>query len=616
MLYALLIVLCFALVGIALFFFLRAGELKAQVSQLETAWKEREGAYESELSRLEKIRHIPNVIEKARRTEAEIAAKIAEAERRSQEIIDFATAEAQEQARKIRAQADGEATITHDAAQRVKDEAYRLRREAQVTLAEASKEARDIASKARKDAKEKREQADTALNGATTLALQIRLDAEARARAIDADAFAARGKAREYEDVIQALERTIKRYENVPIAPLPHALDELADEFGFSKPGEKLKLARERTRLMQRNGTAATCGYPDGWKRDHALKFVLGTFNGQVDTILSRVRSGNHARLAQEMKDAYALVNKDGEVYKDARIQREYLDARLGELKAAVAVQRLKEQAREEQRAIREQIREEQRAKREIERAIKQAAREEELVNRAIARIREQFEQASESEKAKYQAQLSDLNAKLLEAEEKGRKALSMAQQTKKGHVYVISNVGSFGEDVYKIGLTRRLDPLERVRELGDASVPFPFDVHAMLSSDDAPALEIALHRLFVERQVNKVNKRKEFFKLPLSDIREAVEKLQIDATWTLQAEAAQYRESLALDQAMKTDSTLKERWLEEQATFNFEDELSDEDESEQEAVGSNTVARGPSLPGGAGAPLRSRPPAPVRPGA
>ena len=100
------------------------------------------------------------------------------------------------------------------------------------------------------------------------------------------------------------------------------------------------------------------------------------------------------------------------------------------------------------------------------------------------------------------EAQLRELNVKLVEAEEKSMKAISMAQQTKKGHVYIISNLGSFGEDVYKIGLTRRLDPNERVRELGDAGVPFPFDVHAMLASDDAPALETALHRRFVERQV------------------------------------------------------------------------------------------------------------------
>jgi hypothetical protein len=258
-------------------------------------------------------------------------------------------------------------------------------------------------------------------------------------------------------------------------------LDELAEEYRFDNSGARLQLARERTKLMQANGTAATCGYPDGWKKDHALKFVLSTFNGKVDTILSRLKPGNQGKLIQEIKDSYAQVNMDGEVYKNARIQEEYLDSRLEEVKWGVAVQKLKERAREEQRAIKEQIREEQRAKKEIEKAIKQAEREEEIVNKAIAKLRKQFEEASGAEKARLEAQLEDLNVKLAEAEEKGRRAISMAQQTKQGHVYIISNLGSFGENVYKVGLTRRLDPTERVRELGDASVPFPFDVHAML---------------------------------------------------------------------------------------------------------------------------------------
>ena len=367
--------------------------------------------------------------------------------------------------------------------------------------------------------------------------------------------------------------------------PPAHILDELAEEFGFSKAGEKLKLARERTKLMQMKGTAATCGYADGWKKDHALKFVLSTFNGKVDTVLSRVKPGKQGKLIQEIKDAYALVNHDGEVYKNARIQDEYLDSRLDELKWAVAVQNLKEKTREEQRAIREQIREEEKARREIERAIKQAEREEELVNKAIAKIRKQFEEANESERAKLEAQLLELNVKLVEAEEKSMKAISMAQQTKKGHVYLISNIGSFGEDVYKIGLTRRLDPNERVRELGDASMPFPFDVHAMLASDDAPALETALHQRFLERQVNKINKRKEFFRVCLTELKQAAEELGLEAVWTLTAEAAQYRETLALEQAMKTDADLKRKWMEEQNKFELEDESLDESDRELEEI-------------------------------
>ncbi|RYG94227.1 GIY-YIG nuclease family protein [archaeon] len=103
----------------------------------------------------------------------------------------------------------------------------------------------------------------------------------------------------------------------------------------------------------------------------------------------------------------------------------------------------------------------------------------------------------------KLQAQIDRLELELLAAQEKKERALSMAQQTKRGHVYVISNIGSFGENVYKIGMTRRLEPLDRVRELGDASVPFQFDVHAMIYSDEARTLENELHKAFTNKKVN-----------------------------------------------------------------------------------------------------------------
>ena len=133
-------------------------------------------------------------------------------------------------------------------------------------------------------------------------------------------------------------------------------------------------------------------------------------------------------------------------------------------------------------------------------------------------KARKEAERATDEQKIEYEAKLADLAAKLAAAEAKNQRALSMAQQTRAGHVYVISNVGSFGEDVYKrIGLTRRLEPMDRIRELGDASVPFDFDVHAMVTSDDAPALERELQRRFVRQQVNKVNARKEFFRVKLT---------------------------------------------------------------------------------------------------
>lgn len=596
MLYIVLSLIFLSLSGAACFYFFRSRELGSRLRRSEEIWEEKERAYTEELTRLEKIRHIPDVIDRARRTKSDVEAKLAEAERRADEILQRAVMEAQERSRGLRIDGEKELESAREAARRLQAEAAALKAEeheaarvakqqATQMLEEAAKEARELASGARKDSKEKREKAASALDQATRYALSIRLKAEEEAREIAGEAYDARGKIKDLEAAAEALQNRIKKYEGVYPVPPAHVLDELAEELGFSKAGEKLKLARERTQLMQANGTAAACGYPDGWKRDHALKFVLGTFNGKVDTILSRLKSGNQGKLTQEIKDAYALVNKDGEVYKNARIQPEYLDSRLEEVKWGAAVQKIKEKAREEQRAIREQIREEERAKKEIAKAIKQAEREEELVNKAIAKVRKQFEEASGAEKARFEAELQELNVKLGEAEERGRRAISMAQQTKKGHVYIISNVGSFGENVYKVGMTRRLDPTERVRELGDASVPFPFDVHAMISSEDAPALETALHRRFVERQVNKINRRREFFRVGLQELREAVEAMNAEAVWTIEAEAAQYRETLVLEQAMKSDAGLRRKWMEEQATFRFDDESLEESIQELEEV-------------------------------
>jgi len=590
--YTVLILISLCLLAAALFYFFRSMELLAQLRQAA----EKEESYLSELAKLEKLRHIPEVIERAKKANAEGEAKLAGALRRAEVIVEIAMAEAKERAGKLRADVDRQLAAVRAEAQKCLSDAELKKAEAQEALRvakwqaekaieEARREARDAVSKARKDAKEKKEKAEAVLDLATRYAQDIRHQAEQRAQDIAGEAFEARGKVEEYRAIAQALKNRIEGYEGVYLVPPSHVLDELATEFGYSNAGQKLRLARERTRLMRENGAAATCGYTEGWKKDHALKFVLNTFDGKVDTILSRVRPGNQGKLIQEIKDACALVNKDGEVYKNARIEKEYLDSRLEEVKWAAAVQSLKEKAREEQRAIREQMKEEERARKEIERAIKQAEREEVLVNQAIAKIRKQFEQASEAEKAKLEAQLQELSVKLVEAEEKGKKALSMAQQTKRGHVYIISNVGSFGEGVYKIGLTRRLDPTERIRELGSASVPFPFDVHAMLSAEDAPALENALHKQFVEKQMNKINKRKEFFRVSIQELRKVIKDLGIDATWTLEAEASQYKETLALEQAMKSDMEIRRKWLEDQATIDFEDEEDVEQELDEVEV-------------------------------
>ena len=153
------------------------------------------------------------------------------------------------------------------------------------------------------------------------------------------------------------------------------------------------------------------------------------------------------------------------------------------------------------------------------------------------------------TERARYEQELVELQEKWQAAEERNRRAISLAQQTKRGHVYIISNIGSFGHDVFKVGMTRRLDPMDRVKELGDASVPFDFDVHAMIYSEDAPRLEGELHRRFEDRRLNKVNLRREFFRVMVTELKQVIDDLGISVHWTMFAEAAQYRESLALAQ-------------------------------------------------------------------
>ena len=145
-------------------------------------------------------------------------------------------------------------------------------------------------------------------------------------------------------------------------------------------------------------------------------------------------------------------------------------------------------------------------------------------------------------------AKINDIDLHLNEVD-KNLKDIDYREANKRaGYVYIISNIGSFGKDIYKIGMTRRLDPQDRVDELGDASVPFAFDVHAMIFSDDAPTLENNLHKEFDDKKVNMVNGRKEFFHVTLEEIKEAVKKyneniIEIKDT----PDAEQYRESLLI---------------------------------------------------------------------
>lgn len=443
-----------------------------------------------------------------------------------------------------------------------------MRNAADQDIADAKQEAKELREKGKARYESAVNDAEARLASVDTEAKRILSEAESRAKEIAGEAYEVAGKAKEYEKTVTAMKNIIDGYGTQYLKPTYSLLDELAEDFGYTEAGQQLKIARENSARMVKAGTAATCNYVEENRKKTAIAFVIDAFNGKVDSILSKTKKDNYGTLEQRIIDAYQLVNFNGKAFRDAAITPEYLSARLEELKWGVRVQELKAQAQEEQRLIREQMREEERARREYEKAIKDAAKEEEMLRKAMEKAQKQIESATEAKRAEYEAKLEDLRQKLAEAEARGQRALSMAQQTKHGNVYVISNIGSFGENVYKVGMTRRLDPLDRVRELGDASVPFPFDVHAIIESDDAPGLENTLHKALSLMQVNKVNPRKEFFRVSIADIKSMVENMGLNTTWTMDAAAAEYRETLAIEESMKNDSDAKRRWEEYNASI------------------------------------------------
>lgn len=208
----------------------------------------------------------------------------------------------------------------------------------------------------------------------------------------------------------------------------------------------------------------------------------------------------------------------------------------------------------EEREALREERareREELAAQRELEARVRATEEEEARRRDALERARAELVTAADAEREAMRMRIEGLEAALAEAASERERALSMAQQTRAGHVYVISNIGSFGEDVFKIGMTRRLEPVERVQELGDASVPFGFDVHAMVYTDDAPGLERMLQSALDRYRVNRVNSRKEFFRVPIEIVKQVVEERAPDAVFVDAAEAQDYRLSLAASGAL-----------------------------------------------------------------
>lgn len=339
----------------------------------------------------------------------------------------------------------------------------------------------------------------------------------------------------------------------------PHFSFQTAEDYKIA-----LTTAREHARQIVRDGRAATC--PVSWtvsdsRKDgermvkQYTKLQLRAFNGECEAAMANITWNNATKMEERVRKAFDMINQLG-VVMQVSITQEYLQAKLKELQLTYEYDKQKYDEREEQRRQREERREEEKALQEAEKAQLEAETEEERYQKLLVKAREEAAKSTGAQLEKLTTQIASLQAKIEEAHSRKERAIARAQLTKSGFVYVISNIGAFGEKVFKIGMTRRMEPMDRIYELGDASVPFAFDVHVMMFSDNAPELEGALHDLFESRRVNMVNRRKEFYRnVELTEIEVFVKKRGLSAQFIQVPEAKEYRETLALLEERKHKS-------------------------------------------------------------
>lgn len=328
--------------------------------------------------------------------------------------------------------------------------------------------------------------------------------------------------------------------------------------FNFQTSAEykdRMEQVYDQARQMIRSDEAAICSVQwevGGSQKNGAKmakqskKLILRAFNGECDAAAAKVSWNNITKMEERVMKAFESINALGSML-HVSIAERYLHLKLDELRLTYEYEEKRRSEQEAQRRIQAEMREEEKARRELEKAREDSEAQELMYQRALDKAHLDASQASDKEMGQLADKIAILESQLEEAKRKKERAISQAQLTKSGHVYIISNTGSFGQYVYKIGMTRRLEPMDRIEELGDASVPFPFDVHAMIYSDNAPALEAELHAHFDSDRINLVNQRKEFFAVSLEDIERFIAKRGLTIEIVKQPEAKEYRETIAM---------------------------------------------------------------------
>lgn len=316
---------------------------------------------------------------------------------------------------------------------------------------------------------------------------------------------------------------------------------------------EELDKVRQQEKDCIKSDRAATGS--KNWTVDGSLKegqkmvanmqkLLLRAFNVECDDVIDHVKFNNVESAVKRIQSSFSAISKLGSICGVA-ITGTYRDLKLKELYLAYEFQQVKQQEKEELKQLRAEERERAKLEKEIEEARKKIEKERKHYANALEKLNAQMASATAEELQALNEKKAELEAQLGDLAKAQEQVDYRAANQKAGYVYVISNIGAFGEGVYKIGMTRRLEPMDRIDELGDASVPFDFDVHALIFSEDAPALEAALHRAFDDRKLNMVNTRREFFRVSLDEIKSVI-KNNFDKTVEFidVAPAEQYRQS------------------------------------------------------------------------
>lgn len=318
----------------------------------------------------------------------------------------------------------------------------------------------------------------------------------------------------------------------------------------------QLSLLKMREKDNIRNGNYVIISSQDAKKRSNDnVKQILRCFNCECDNILLALSVKSVDSCRKKIITSYESLNKlfssDG-----IQLKKEILEDKLDELSLVYTYELKKEEDRQRQREIKEQLLEDERARKEIERQKQKLEKDQQQCNNEINKLMKYLQAAQgDIEKQLYADKIQQLEERKEELEKEKETVMEREANARAGYVYVISNIGSFGEGVYKIGMTRRLEPMDRIKELGSASVPFEFDVHAMIFSQDAPALETALHRAFEKQSVNRINLRKEFFRVSLDEIEKTVkENFNNTVTFTRVPTAREYNATLDI---LKSEASL-----------------------------------------------------------